>query len=509
MTMKPVSDILYLAPEELLGRIRRELDEAGAKPQRGVRGADWLVLPSARRTVQLHVLPVGDEAFARAREHYYSFLVVDSRRLPEAPREERSGTFAQELTEKLHYTADPDRRFPLSRVIAVLEPDEDLPLRAFELGRLHIGGFVVEPFGGALLDLVERLTDPHPGKAAICLAGGGVEGFIFEVGVLMALNAHLQSRSVTDANIYCGISAGAILAAFIANGAEPEEVAAAITDPNADSTVQAVRPSVIYDPHFKEYASRAWLLAKSLPIRSWSELVSAVLKTVPMGFFSGDSLERFIREQLVQPGRTDDFRQLKRELYIGATDQDTSAHVVFGKGQWQDVPISTAVRASAALTPFFDPVQIRGRYFVDGQYTRTSNFHLAVERGAKLVIVVDPLVPVRTDVPGYVAKKGGVFGGLQALKAVIHTRFFHAYQNAVDSYPQVDFLLFKPEEDDMRLMSGSPMKYNIRTEILNMAYRCAVRRIQRDFEKLEGIFAHHGFRLQRHPRLRGLHQRMT
>ncbi|MCA9670837.1 MAG: patatin-like phospholipase family protein, partial [Myxococcales bacterium] len=270
----------------------------------------------------------------------------------------------------------------------------------------------------------------------------------------------------------------------------------------------AVTPGVVYDPHFKEYASRVWTLGKSLAGRGLGEAVSSALRTVPVGFFRGDALERFVERQLSQPGRTNDFRELDRELYIGATDQDTSTHVVFGDGQWRDVPISTAVRASTALTPFYEPAKIRGRYFVDGQYTRTSNFHLAIERGAKLVIIVDPLVPVRVDLPGYVKKKGGVYAALQALKAVIHTRFLHGFQSAADAYPNVDFVLFTPEGNAMRLMSGSPMKYNIRTEILNMAYRYGVRRIQRDFEILRGMFAKHGFELQRHPRLRSPHRKV-
>ena len=101
--------------------------------------------------------------------------------------------------------------------------------------------------------------------------------------------------------------------------------------------------------------------------------------------------------------------------------------------------------------------------------------------------------------------KGGVFAGIQALKAVIHTRFMHGIRHAAANHPDIDFVLFTPEDEDMRLMSGSPMKYNIRTEILNMAYRCTVRKIQRDFEILGGTFAKHGLRLQRHPRLRTAH----
>jgi predicted acylesterase/phospholipase RssA len=498
--VKPISNVFYLVAPALIERVRQEMIEAGAHPPRGPRSKDWLVLSGPNRTCRFHLQAVRDDTAARLREHYFSFVVVDARCAP-GEQAEQQVSLALRFVEQIHYTADPDLRYPLSRIIVVLDADHRLADQAFALGRQRIGGFVTDPLSGSLFAKMDALRDANPGKTAICLAGGGVEGFLFEVGVMKALNAHLQTRSVTEMDIYCGISAGAILASFLANGTEPEEIDEAIAAQKGRE-IDPVTPSVVYDPHFREYAARVVNLARSLPTGGWGQVVSNLLKTVPAGFFRGDALLDFVERQLTKGGRTNDFRELEKELYIGATDQDTSSHVIFGDGQWRDIPISLAVRASSSLSPFFDPTKIRGRYYVDGQYTRTSNFHLAIERGAKLVIIVDPLVPIRVDLPGYVRKKGGVFAALQGLKAVIHTRFLHAFQAATDAHPNVDFVLFTPEGNDMRLMSGSPMKYNIRTEILNMSYRYAVRRIQRDFEILSGTFAKHGFPLQRHPRLR-------
>lgn len=495
--MKPIRDVLYLTAQPDDEQLATELQEAGGQPIAG----GWVVLQREEKTVRLLPAPTVERAMALLSDHYFNFVVVDARRRG-GEDGERVST-ARRFIERIHYAADPDQRYPLSRMIVVLDDDEQVAQRSFELGKLRVGGFVVEPFGGSLFDIMERLYDPDPGKTAICMSGGGVEGFLFELGVLMALNAHLQTEAVTDFDIYCGISAGSILAAFLANRTQPEEIADAMTNREGAGSMDGLSPGVIYDPAFKEYLSRIWSLGRSMPIRSGSDLISSMLKSVPTGFFRGQALHRFVERQLTNDGRKNDFRRLSRELYIGATEQDTSTHVVFGDGQWRDIPISLAVRASTALTPFFPPAKIRGRYFVDGQYTRTSNFHVAVERGAKLVIIVDPLVPIRVEVPGYVRRKGGVFGGLQALKALIHTRFMHGFQAAVDNYPEVDFVLFKPEGEIIRLMSGSPMKYNIRSEIINMAYRYAVQRIQRDYEVLMGTFARHHLRLQREPRLRG------
>lgn len=502
--MKSVTDVLYLYSAERDEVLRGELETAGAQPSRGPKGDACLVLQTGGQTLRFLLIDNIEHALKLLTDHYFNFVVVDARLGPAETCGPDCTPLSIQFMRRIHYSADPDKRYPLSRIIAVLHDDEKLAAHAFELGKLRIGGYLCNPFGGALVAKMEALYDPDPGKTAMCLSGGGIEGFLFELGVMMGINAHLQTKSVTDCNIFCGISAGAILASLLANLSEPEEIVDTLFNPKSGKG-EALTANHIYDFNVKEYLERIWTLTRSIPLLSGTELVSTLLRSVPIGFFKGDGLHAFLEGHLTTHGRTNDFEKLQRELYIGATDQDRSTHVVFGDGQWRHIPIAQAVRASYALTPFFEPALIEDRYFVDGQYTRTSNFHVAVEKGAKLVIVVNPLVPIKVEGTGYVRKKGGVFGALQALKAVIHTRFLHAFQAAVDAYPEVDFVLFEPEGELVRLMGGSPMKYNLRTEILNVAYRFAVQRIQRDFEVLRGTFERHGFRLQRHPRLRAEH----
>ena len=77
----------------------------------------------------------------------------------------------------------------------------------------------------------------------------------------------------------------------------------------------------------------------------------------------------------------DRFEELPHRLFIGATDQDTSEHVVFGATGAPRVPIHLAIRASTALAPFYAPEKIDGRYYVDGGFTRTTNMRVAVAGG--------------------------------------------------------------------------------------------------------------------------------
>ena len=60
------------------------------------------------------------------------------------------------------------------------------------------------------------------------------------------------------------------------------------------------------------------------------------------------------------PDRTDDFRLLQNELYLAATDLDTCERIVLGAEGWDDVPISTAVRASTALPMVYKPDRGQG-----------------------------------------------------------------------------------------------------------------------------------------------------
>ena len=89
------------------------------------------------------------------------------------------------------------------------------------------------------------------------------------------------------------------------------------------------------------------------------------------------------------------------------------------------------------MTPFYAPQRIEDRYYIDGAFTRTTNIRVAVERGASLVILIDPLVPIASERPGYVASKGAFMGSMQALKSMIHGRFGAAAERAAFKAVQI------------------------------------------------------------------------
>src|SRR3989441_6275184 len=100
-----------------------------------------------------------------------------------------------------------------------------------------------------------------------------------------------------------------------------------------------------------------------------------------------------MREAFEKRGLRNSFADLERTLLIPAIDLDRAQRVVFGRDELRDVPISTAVAASSAIPGFFEPYTVDGRDYLDGGVGFTGHADLAAEAGARLVLVVNPLVP--------------------------------------------------------------------------------------------------------------------
>jgi NTE family protein len=425
-------------------------------------------------------------------------ILIDNR--DEGSQSGFTGTMAgQALPELLAYN-DPGR-VPSRRSILVVLPKSDSTVHhAYAVGALQLGGVLLDPPSLIVaLESAFRLVRPKkPGKVALCLAGGGIEGMIYEMGALRALDAHLVGRSVVDFDIFSGISAGSIISAFLVNGVRPKEFSDALL--GKSSRLSPITRSMLFDPNLTEIASRAAGAAGDLLRGHWlRKPLDAALKITPTALFSGDKMKWHLEKELNKPGMTNDFNKLQKELFVGVTDQDSGSHVTFGVDGMKDIPISHALRASAAMTPYYPPEKIKGRYYIDGIFTRAVNLDIAVARGAGLVICVDPLTPVQVDQPGYVSDRGGFFNTVQSVKALIRTRFSEVIGRAEEAYPNVAVCVFSPTRQDLEQMSLTMMRFVYRREVEQMAFKSVSQRIQRDFEWLAADFERHGFELSRRP----------
>jgi NTE family protein len=65
-------------------------------------------------------------------------------------------------------------------------------------------------------------------RVGLALAGGGPEGSIYEIGALRALDEALEGADFSQLHVYVGVSAGAFIAACLANGISTAQLCRAI-----------------------------------------------------------------------------------------------------------------------------------------------------------------------------------------------------------------------------------------------------------------------------------------
>jgi NTE family protein len=213
-----------------------------------------------------------------------------------------------------------------------------------------------------------------------------------------------------------------------------------------------------------------------------------------------------VRQVLSDPDRTNDFRLLERDLYLAATDLDTCERIVFGGPGWDDIPISQAVRASTALPMVYTPVEIRGREFVDGGIVSTTNLDIAVESGAKLVIVINPLVPFVNDLskaagpgkgrtPKHVSEMGFPQIGYQAFKMLAYQRLHEMARHWEQRYPGVDIVLIEPEPNDELMFQTSIMNFSARVDIARHGFESVTVKLAADYDRIRRVCQRHGIEL--------------
>ncbi len=355
----------------------------------------------------------------------------------------------------------------------------------------------------------------RPSKTALVLGGGGFTGGVYEIGALRALDLLAVNSTVNDFDVYVGTSAGSFVAGMLANGITPDEMMQVINR-RIPSELEDLNLDKVLRPNYLGFVQKAALL----PLRTL-ELVRSLARmgefsaidvgvglaeALPTGFYSGGGVAEYVAAALSEDGRVDDFRLLDKELYLTATDLDTCERIVFGEDGWADVPISKAIQCSTALPIVYKPVDLKGRQLIDGGVRSTTNVDIAVEKGAKFIIVVNPLVPFVNDFEKTIPT---VFGnrvrrvsdmGLPAIanqtfRLIAHARLHEAVAQWEEKYPGVDIVLVEPEPND-ELMFGTPiMDYSRRLEIARHGFESVTATLAEDYDRFREISERHGLEI--------------
>ncbi len=344
-------------------------------------------------------------------------------------------------------------------------------------------------------------------RIGLAIAGGGPLGAIYELGALRAIDEGIDGLRLHQLDNYVGVSAGAFLAASLANQVTTSQMCRIFMgSPGAEF---AFEPEQFLRPALGEFLTRARkvpgalfaLLSEAIihPTRMGRlESVGGMNQILPTGIFDNETIHEFVAQVLDRPGRTNDFRKLDTRLRIVAMDLDTGAAVRFGEPGSEDVPISRAVQASAALPGLYPPVRIKGRYYVDGALRRTLHASAALNDGVDLLIGINPLVPYDSEVlqdPRHkLSESRMVAGGLplvlsQTFRALIQSRMQIGIGKYATQFPSASILLVEPNRNDERMFFTNMFSYSSRSDLAEHAYRTTRAELLARADELEKFLA--------------------
>lgn len=350
-------------------------------------------------------------------------------------------------------------------------------------------------------------------RVGLALAGGGAAGSIYEIGAVRALDEALDGVDFNNLSIYVGVSAGAFITSTLVNGLTTGQLCRAIVKPEPGE--HPFVPENFLSPAFGHYARSGARLPRLLmevmrdAIRhptdvSLVDALSRLARALPVGVFDNEPIRSYLHTIFSRPGRTDDFRKLRRKLILIATDLDSGRAVRFGEPPYDHVPISTAVQASTALPGLYPPVEIDGRHYVDGVLLKTMHASDALDEGAGLVICVNPIVPVDTIRTvelgvmrrGRLAERGLPAVLSQTFRTIIHSRIGIGLAAYEREYADRDVLVFEPGRDDYEMFFSNIFSFANRKAVVEHAYRSTRLKLWRNRNSLGPLLDRHGIGLR-------------
>lgn len=349
-------------------------------------------------------------------------------------------------------------------------------------------------------------------------AGGVIEGAVYEIGALCALDEAVDGVDLHALDMYVGVSSGALIGAMLANGVSVQELSRAVISEARDPSLN-LDPEVLFRPAMREFAGRLWQLpgtilsslgyyARNPTDLSFLGLLASFGSVLPTGLFTNAPLEHFLAEALTTGGRTNDFRELKRRLYVVAMHLDSADVVVFGESDHNQVPISSAIQASTALPGLYTPVNVDGRYYIDGVARRTVHASVALDAGADLLFCINPIVPVNVQLKQHaerllsedhdgptLADRGLPSVLSQTFRAIVDSRKKTGFKKYEHTHPNADLILIEPECDDTSLFFSNIFSFQNRRDVCEHAYQATRRHLRTRTDDIAPLLARHGLRL--------------
>ena len=354
---------------------------------------------------------------------------------------------------------------------------------------------------------------PTP-RIGLALGGGGPLGGIYEIGALRALDEALEGLDFNNLDVYVGVNAGSFVAANLANQLTTAQLCRIFVRHEAE--VHPFHPEVFYRPALREMGRRLRAVpgllgsAVSRFVRnphdqSFLEAMTILAQAAPAGLFDNAALEDYLQRAFTTSGRTNDFRELRRQLYVIAVDVETTDAVCFGEQGLDHIPVSRAIQASMASPGLYVPVQVEGRYCVDGTLRKGLHASVALDKGADLVLAINPQVPIdarAAEAAGTMHADELTGSGMpnllsQMYRTMVYSRIQKGIAQYARDYPEQDVVLFEPTREDAVLFNSSVFSFRSRRQVCEHAYQMTRRDLLRRADELEPLLARQGIRLNR------------
>lgn len=353
-----------------------------------------------------------------------------------------------------------------------------------------------------------------PGKTALVLAGGGITGGIYQLGVLRGLDDLLLNRSTLDFDIYVGTSAGAFVATLLANGIPPKSLVDMARNPSL--ALQWSLVSHVFSPNLGEVGRRLRQLPRHVPPfvadlfrHKGSFLISDFLGflslALPTGLLDSSQVGVFMREILELADMPTEFDQLDKELYVVACQLDTWQRAVFGRDFSPRVSIPEAVAASSAIPIVFRPVRIDGIDYVDGGVKGAAAIDVAIEKGADLIVVVNALAPL--DVRGIkqstvLHRFGNTISDLgikgvanQVARGILKDTLSDHVRLVREQHPEVDIVVIEPLPNDEKMFFHEVMSTSARLVVAQHGYESVLDGMARNHRHFATVMNRHGIEI--------------
>ena len=245
-------------------------------------------------------------------------------------------------------------------------------------------------------------------RCALVLGGGGITGIAWEVGLLAGLAE--AGADLTGADLVVGTSAGSVVGAQLACGAELEAMYARQLEPATGEKVARMTRAML--------AQYGWALLRSRgrDVEFRRRVGTLALAAEKAGLTPSE------QERLdVIGGRLVSTEWPERKLVVTACDAETGEFRTFDRDA--GVPLIQAVAASCAVPGVYPPVTIDGRRYVDGGLRSAANADLAQGYDRLVVLApiprgIGPIASVDAQVTGMVSRVAVVSPDAGSRKAI-------------------------------------------------------------------------------------------